>query len=562
MAFIESICPECGAKIIINDEMESCFCMSCGKKILVVKTQDGGRKADADALMARADSFFSNKEYYKASQYYDQVLDIFPSLLKAHIGLILSRLEWDELRVDTVPQCKALLKNKDFVHALDTADDEGRAFFTGLKEKAEKMITDYRFEREALISERRAELLPFCKLLKSNKAGLFGLHADGTVSYYCYASDKDDYFPDISNWKGIVEICTGSELIIGRRYNGDVVIAKESWRTTLLPWKKIISVDARDNAYCGVSEDGHLYVGGYFSFCDTEVLQQTIDNWSDIKKAYVFEDTKGLIAIDGSGRIFTAGGPENRYKNHTDIVEVSVGTNGNYTCLTADGHVLADRNITSPDADRIVAGWDHVISILHDTSYPYVLMSDGTVDTVNETKKNHNAVTELENIVSIYKTNDSLLALRDDCTLLSCPTLYSSGTHESLCIPDIVGFNCFWNLFTLTISIRKDGTLSLESMEGSSRKYWAENLNSWRLFTDYRTFAEEQRQAMEELEHKEKQLCTEKENKRNALKSERSALNSELETLTGLFQGKRASQCRTRINEIDCELINLDRFTW
>lgn len=85
---IELKCPNCSADIELDDSREIGFCRYCGTKILIesCKNKINGI-ASVENLLLRAEQFFSEKNYPKAREYFNKVLDIDINNTTAKLGL-------------------------------------------------------------------------------------------------------------------------------------------------------------------------------------------------------------------------------------------------------------------------------------------------------------------------------------------------------------------------------------------------------------------------------------------------------------------------------------------
>ncbi len=85
---IELKCPNCRADIELDDSREIGFCRYCGTKILIEPNKskvDG--IAGIDNLLLRAEQFYNENNFEKATEYYNKVLDVDINNSRAKQGL-------------------------------------------------------------------------------------------------------------------------------------------------------------------------------------------------------------------------------------------------------------------------------------------------------------------------------------------------------------------------------------------------------------------------------------------------------------------------------------------
>ena len=73
---IELKCPNCDADIELDDSRKIGFCRYCGTKILIesCKSRIDGM-ASVENLLLRAEQFFSEKDYAKAKEYFNKLIE-------------------------------------------------------------------------------------------------------------------------------------------------------------------------------------------------------------------------------------------------------------------------------------------------------------------------------------------------------------------------------------------------------------------------------------------------------------------------------------------------------
>lgn len=69
-------CPNCGASMEIQETRDFAYCTFCGTKIVVNEIIQINRNSEIENLLNRAYEYEAKKDYAKAKEYCDKVLDI------------------------------------------------------------------------------------------------------------------------------------------------------------------------------------------------------------------------------------------------------------------------------------------------------------------------------------------------------------------------------------------------------------------------------------------------------------------------------------------------------
>ena len=73
---IQLTCPNCGAIMEIEDSREFAFCTFCGTKMITKSQIEINRKEEINNLLSRAYEYEERKDYTKAKDYCNRILDI------------------------------------------------------------------------------------------------------------------------------------------------------------------------------------------------------------------------------------------------------------------------------------------------------------------------------------------------------------------------------------------------------------------------------------------------------------------------------------------------------
>ena len=73
---IKTSCPNCGAVMEVDENREFAFCTYCGTKIILKSNVEINRSAEINNLLFRAHEYEEKKDYARAIEYCNHVLDI------------------------------------------------------------------------------------------------------------------------------------------------------------------------------------------------------------------------------------------------------------------------------------------------------------------------------------------------------------------------------------------------------------------------------------------------------------------------------------------------------
>lgn len=157
MGFVKLVCPNCGASIELSQDREYGFCTYCGTKIMQDKVvvEHRGRVsvsgvADVQALLDRANLFVEDKQFDKAIEYCERVLDIDPKNCNAYIVKLLSQTQCNRIE-DLSTHEKPLEKYDSYNKAIRFASQERK---DELQAYNKQSVTNY----QNILREKEAEL--------------------------------------------------------------------------------------------------------------------------------------------------------------------------------------------------------------------------------------------------------------------------------------------------------------------------------------------------------------------------------------------------------------------
>lgn len=157
MGFVKMNCPNCGSSVELSADREFGFCQYCGTKIVqdkVIVEHRGqvniGGIANEKTLLDRAFLFLEDRDFTRASIYFEKALDANPQCAKAYIGKLMCQLRYDKM--DTLGTGYKPLDRFDYYNkAMRFADADEAAEF-----KAYNELTRQNYDCK--LSEKKAEI--------------------------------------------------------------------------------------------------------------------------------------------------------------------------------------------------------------------------------------------------------------------------------------------------------------------------------------------------------------------------------------------------------------------
>lgn len=165
MGLIAAKCPQCGGEVTNDGNREFMFCTFCGSKVMFEKkivelqgTVSVDGIASVKSMADRANILLANREFQRAGEYFDKILDVNPHFSRAYWGLLMCKIganSNDELI------CKALSVNltdyPEYANAMKFANDEETAMYQLVTKKIIEEIKRQQ-EEEKKAAEEKAEV--------------------------------------------------------------------------------------------------------------------------------------------------------------------------------------------------------------------------------------------------------------------------------------------------------------------------------------------------------------------------------------------------------------------
>ena len=554
--------------------------------------QSGG---NVESLLKRTNMFLEDEEWSSAEEYAQKVLDIDPENAEAYLGLVLAK---DKLRnkeefASRFIDDRIETNDKNLKRARQFADKNLKVWFSELdktkaetdakkaeekkriaeeqeRKKAEEQARNQaeekkkQAEEQARSEENKKCLLPireriaaYHNLISAGSDHTVGLKADGTV---VAVGDNEFGKCDVASWKSIVAVSVEEAHTVGLKANGTVVAvgSKENGRCDVAIWKNIVAVSAGNQHTVGLKADGTVVATEYIDVWDDYDGQCDVSRWKDI----VAVSAGGLhtVGLKADGTVVAVGNNEEGQcdvSGWKDIVAVSAGDQ--YTVgLKADGTVVATKytgDMEEYNGQCDVAGWKDIVAVSVGAEHTVGLKTDGTVVATKYTgdMEEYNGqcdVASWKDIVAVSAGASHTIGLKSDGTVVA--TKYSGRYYKGQC--DVAS----WKLFRTEEEKRADYAKACALQDSSEEQKLAEASSLFRSLKNYKDSADHATECDRaykglKAEHEKR----ERENKTAELNSEKTALQTELANLKGIFSGKRRKQIEARLAEIESELNTL-----
>ena len=386
------------------------------------------------SLLKRGNIFLSDKEWAKATEYFDKVLDIDPENGDAYVGKLCAEMEYRsladmaeapilwEIPGEAAPaelpeaELNRYRPRQSAQTNLDKALRYGGPDLTVQLKEAAAAGWKSILKEEKARRERNKKLAATRKLLSCGDEVIVGLRSDGTV---VATGDNSEGQCNVSGWKNIVAVAADEGHTVGLRSDGTVVATgnnsygkcnTRSWRNIVAVavgvfhtvglrsdgtvtaignslydqcnvsgWTSIIAVAAGCTHTVGLRSDGTVVVTG-----DNQDFQRNTGTWRNI--VAVAAGTFHAVGLRSDGTVVATGGNQDGQcdtGSWTDIMAVAAGEH-HTVGLRSDGTVVAVGDNSCGQCDT--ASWTDIVGVAAGGSWTVGLRSDGTVVTVGGKK--------------------------------------------------------------------------------------------------------------------------------------------------------------------------------
>lgn len=483
--------------------------------------------ATKESLLKRAEMCCAEKDWKKASELIEQVLNIDPECGEAYLLEVMAE-EWLESKEKLHERCIDLARLLPDGTSMKRAQKFLPELFAQWKEEKERNYAAYlkKYEEAAQLCAHYAKA---DGLLVEGHPGLLGIRADGTVLVAADSSADEADAAAIRQWSEITAIACGTGYAVGLRADGTVVAVGEnnSGQCNVENWKNITAIACGWHHTVGLRADGTVVAVG-----ENDSGQCNVEKWRDITAiACGRHHTVGLRA---DGTVVAADYDEdtcNAVKGWRDIIAIAchatdtVGLRADGTAVTRYGPKCKN--------------WHDVAALVCNGRYG--LRKDGTIASSDDDEDDW--CFGWSDIIAVSGFSDDLSALRSDGTVIG-------DCEESQKWTDIVsiygGYNSMYG-------IRKDGTVVATDDE---------RISGWRLFNSIDTLEQERAEGLARAKAariaREKAEAERRAQKRAAILAEQDGLQAELSQLKGLFSGKRRREIEARLAELSTALRELE----
>ena len=462
-----------------------------------------------DSLLKRAKMCCADKDWGKAKELLEQVLNADPECAEAYLYRYLAARKQPTLEALFAASISHFVNfptAPDLEKAAQFADEALTATLNQYRQKCADAIEADKKHRQScagVLAEKRKALEPVQHLIICDGSKTFGLRADGTVLAAgkggCCCAD---------NWQNVIAIAGSANRTVGLRADGTVVAVGyyEEGQNMVNDWRNVVAIACDDSHTVGLRADGTVVAVG-----SNREGQCNVGDWRNVV----------AIACDGSHTVGL----------HADGTVVAVGSNGEGQCNVSDWrNVIAiacggSRTMgLRADGTTVAVGrnsngqWRDVVAIADGGWHTVGLRADGTVVATGRNGDGQCAVSTWRDVVAIACGGFHTVGLRSDGTVVAV----GSNVHGQCAVStwrDVVAITC--GSFQ-TVALKADGTVAAVGQNTDGQC----DVGAWKLFYTLDTIAQEH---------------------------QRAALQAELANLKGLFNGKRRKELEARLAEIDNE---------
>lgn len=480
-----------------------------------------------ESLLTRGQMFLEDKNWTKAGEYFDKVLDIDPKCAEAYLGKFNSEKKYTSMQEIGMRQASAsCFRDTNFEKALKFSSPV-------LRETIEK----HTVAAMKLFESKLAQTKKISSHIACSNKGFLGLKSDGTLEGMFDDCCSMGVVNGAFSWWNLVAVVAGGP-VAGLKDDGTVVAAAIP-QEDLVEWTDIVELAAGGRHIIGLKSDGTVVATG-----DDECGQCDISNWKDITA--VSAGSSHTVGLKADGTVVAIGTNRDSQCNVSDwtnIVAVAAG-DSNTIGLKADGTVVAVGSNAYGECD--VSDWENIVAVAAGRKNTIGLKSDGTVVAVGYNKYGTCDVSSWRNIVAVTTGGERTMGLKMDGTVVT------AGYNEISPFGKMENEKSTsdWKLF--------ESVETLEQEQAVARKRAKEE----RMAATKRAEAERiaaTKQTEEECITAAKQMEVDKNaEQREELQAQLQAIHTEMDGLKGIFSIKRRRELEVRMGQILLDLDDLD----
>lgn len=249
-------------------------------------------------LLRRGGIALKDKEWKKAAQFFDRVLNTDPENAEAYLGLVMAEAELSDtddfmqIYINEPFRLNQLNQNN-LRHAKEFAGKELSAWFIHGDEQAEKV----KKETKSRLAANRESIKRTKSIISCSNLCSIGLRSDGTV---VAMGDNEHGQCDVSNWIDIVAVEAGVRHTVGLKSDGTVVAVgyNKLGQCDVSDWTNIAMIVSNSWHTVGLRSDGTVVATGAFS--------ADVADWTNI----VMIATDGIctVGLKVDGTVVAVGG--------------------------------------------------------------------------------------------------------------------------------------------------------------------------------------------------------------------------------------------------------------
>ena len=555
-----------------------------------------GSGPNISALLKRGNMALEDRDWDKAKEYFDQVLNMDAENADAYLGMALAEAHFKTIKdingfLTNKKEFETFAYSKNYKNFLKFASEEKSAPVKAEVEKKRASIRAEEAEREIerdkklAIAEKkekelkdkiaeikiRSWLLDLDSLLIANSYSVYGLQSNGKVVSNYYSDQYKD-------WKHVIHISeTGFGIVGTTLYAGTLgkVIQNKKYvpdpqLTEILSWKGI--KEYYDAGFCtfGIQTDGHVKAACRESIePEKRLIVDEVVQWTEIRQLVEITETsfsngkttrsEVVYGLCFNGEVCRTGSPDKL--SNIKYVKRILSSGTQVAFLTIDGRLLRKSGSSVKDkvesryGQRDGEEWNSITKASYFGIELLGLTAGGKVKATGEFKEESTGyfsfgsgvkawqkeVDYWTEIVDVAGGSDFIIGLRSDgrvCFATSKRENALNAVKEWSKIVAIKVVDRYSDAFVL--GIREDGTIV---GAGSDKDIW-EPCTHWKLFGSIETLKEErEKDKIEALNDAKAELRAAKERIPQA--------QSELFNLKGIFSGKRRKELENEIQTLE-----------
>ena len=511
--------------------------------------------ATKESLLKRAEMCCAEKDWEKARELIEQVLNIDPECGEAYLIAVMV-----EEKMESRDILHNYCVNANCVPLTGINMDRVQQFLPELMSSWEGERGENEKVQATRIAKKAATLNPLRKVAASvrnmvhmGQDHIAALRADGTV---LTLGNNSKGQCDTNHWTDVIAIDCGDNFTVGLRQDGTVLATGDNTngQCDVGGWQEIVAVVCGSNWTIGLKKDGTVIATG-----ENSNGQCDVETWQDVSQVSCgYRETFG---IQNSGRVFST-------KTESGIIDEWE----HITALSSNGNVAVRENGTVAIRKEWEAYFKNIdqlnnvisVEISDDCDCIYGLQKDGSIIVAQKGQKNRKLdLPDIVDLVRMEPIDDAAFCgLCRDGSVVAASTIptYMFFRWENVKEWKKVVWLCFEQ--DDFVAVCCDGRVLTTNEDF--------DVAGWRLFNSIDTLEQEraegpahakaERIAKETAARiaREKAEAERRAQERAALLAEQNELQTELSQLKGLFSGKRRREIEARLAELSTALRELE----